>query len=178
MKNMNKRGQAALEFLTSYGWAILVVLVMIGALSSFGILSPGTFLPERCNIDPSFQCTEFNAIVGGGEDNGTINLILRNQLGLTITQLDVVSISIAGGDDISNGGEECRYHTDDTTGPESNSWGPGEPIWILCDNLTTSGWATVGSKENVAININYMAQGRSLDRTVTADLYVNVQQEN
>jgi len=29
-----KKGQAAMEFLMTYGWAILVVLIVIGALAS------------------------------------------------------------------------------------------------------------------------------------------------
>ena len=37
---MHKKSQAAMEFLMTYGWAILVVLVAIGALAYFGVLSP------------------------------------------------------------------------------------------------------------------------------------------
>jgi nicotinamide riboside transporter PnuC len=40
VKKMNKKSQAFLEFLTVYGWAFLVILVMIGALAYFEILSP------------------------------------------------------------------------------------------------------------------------------------------
>ena len=43
-----KRGQVALEFIMTYGWAILVVLVAIGALAYFGVLNPGKYLPEKC----------------------------------------------------------------------------------------------------------------------------------
>jgi hypothetical protein len=36
---LNKKNvQEALDFLTTYGWAFLVILVMIGALAGFGIL--------------------------------------------------------------------------------------------------------------------------------------------
>jgi len=45
---MNKKGQSALEFLMTYGWAILVVLAAIGALAYFGVLSPTNFLPDQC----------------------------------------------------------------------------------------------------------------------------------
>jgi hypothetical protein len=44
---MNKKGQAAMEFLMTYGWAILVVLAAIAALAYFGVLSPSKLLPER-----------------------------------------------------------------------------------------------------------------------------------
>lgn len=42
------KGQAALEFLMNYGWAILVVLIVIGALSYFGVLSPDRFIEDKC----------------------------------------------------------------------------------------------------------------------------------
>lgn len=44
LQKMNKKGQAALEFLTTYGWAFLVILVMIGGLSYFGVLDVNTLI--------------------------------------------------------------------------------------------------------------------------------------
>lgn len=44
---MKKKAQSALEFLTTYGWAFLVILIMIGALAYFGVLDPNRFLPEE-----------------------------------------------------------------------------------------------------------------------------------
>lgn len=38
-----KKGLQAMEFLINYGWAILVVLVMIGTLAYFGVLNPNKF---------------------------------------------------------------------------------------------------------------------------------------
>ncbi|MBI1979078.1 MAG: hypothetical protein HYS62_03415, partial [Candidatus Aenigmarchaeota archaeon] len=35
-----RKSQAAMEFLMTYGWAILVVLAAIAALAYFGVLSP------------------------------------------------------------------------------------------------------------------------------------------
>ena len=51
-----KKSQAAMEFLMTYGWAILVVLAAIAALAYFGVLSPEKFLPEKCLIETSFTC--------------------------------------------------------------------------------------------------------------------------
>jgi len=51
---MNKKGQndGAMEFLMTYGWAILVVLAAIGALAYFGILGgPLNCACTGCNID-------------------------------------------------------------------------------------------------------------------------------
>ena len=56
----NKRkGQAATEFLTTYGWAFLVILIMIGTLAYFGILKPSKLLPDRCNFGPEVNCLDF-----------------------------------------------------------------------------------------------------------------------
>lgn len=61
---MNKRAQAALEFLMTYGWAILVVLAAIGALAYFGVLSPTNFVPERCvTSNAAVSCAGGKAIV-------------------------------------------------------------------------------------------------------------------
>ena len=52
----NNKAQAALEFLMTYGWAILVVLAAISALAYFGVLSPSKFLPDKCIASTGFAC--------------------------------------------------------------------------------------------------------------------------
>lgn len=51
-----KKGQAALEFLMTYGWAILVVLAAIAALAYFGILNPSKFTPDTCIGSSGIGC--------------------------------------------------------------------------------------------------------------------------
>ncbi len=81
-----KNAQAAIEFLMTYGWAILVVLVVIGALAYFGVLSPSTFLPEKCTFPAGTSCNDVE--VGS---NG-LRLILQNSGGKDIK---VISISFS-----------------------------------------------------------------------------------
>ena len=45
---MHKKSQAALENLATYAWAILVVMIVIGALYYFDVLNPSNFLPNKC----------------------------------------------------------------------------------------------------------------------------------
>ncbi len=54
------KSQSALEFLTTYGWAFLVILLMIAALGYFGVMNPTKFLPERCMVDSEFSCEEYS----------------------------------------------------------------------------------------------------------------------
>ncbi len=56
---MKNRAQAALEFLTTYGWAFLVILVMIGALAYFGVLDPQKFLPNKCQFETGISCERY-----------------------------------------------------------------------------------------------------------------------
>ena len=45
---MNLRGQSALEYLMTYGWALVVILVVIAALFALGILTPATYQGATC----------------------------------------------------------------------------------------------------------------------------------
>ena len=56
---MFKKSQAALEFLTIYAWAFLVILIMIGALTYFGIFRPPDLLPDRCNFGTEIGCIDY-----------------------------------------------------------------------------------------------------------------------
>jgi hypothetical protein len=51
-----------MEFLMTYGWAILVVLVSISALAYFGVLSPTKFLPEMCQMPAGITCVDHQMI--------------------------------------------------------------------------------------------------------------------
>ncbi len=46
---MNKKGQAAMDFLMTYGWAILVVLIVIGILAYF--VKPSSLAPNKAQFD-------------------------------------------------------------------------------------------------------------------------------
>ena len=78
MKIMYRKSQAAMEFLMTYGWAILVVLAAIAALAYFGILSPEKFLPEKCILAPGLACVQHKVTPTDTE------LIISNGFGRTI----------------------------------------------------------------------------------------------
>ena len=81
----NTKAQAAMEFLMTYGWAILAVLVAIAALAHFGILNLDRFLPERCSLPTGITCIDFNV------ESSSVVLVLQNNLGeaITIDRVDV-----------------------------------------------------------------------------------------
>ena len=83
----NRKSQAAMEFLMTYGWAILVVLAAIAALAYFGVLSPEKFLPEKCILEPGLACIAHKV-----EPTKT-TLVITNSKGTTIK---VTSITVGG----------------------------------------------------------------------------------
>jgi len=86
-----KKAQAAMEFLMTYGWAILVVLAAIGALAYFGVLNQAKFLPSKCSISDGFTCAEYK--LDSGEVSGTkqVKIYLQNNMGV---DADVVLVEL------------------------------------------------------------------------------------
>ena len=82
---MKAKGQAALEFIMTYGWAILVVLVAIGALAYFGVLSPDRLLPNKCILQAGISCVDHKA----DRANNTVQARLTNTLGYDISGIVV-----------------------------------------------------------------------------------------
>jgi hypothetical protein len=62
---MRSRGQAAMEFLMTYGWAVVVMLVVIAVLFYLGIFSPSTTAPDVCVLPAGFSCHGFQVVDGG-----------------------------------------------------------------------------------------------------------------
>ena len=53
----SRRGQAALEYLTTYGWAILVLVIVFAALLASGMLSPSFLVSEDCSFGTYVTCS-------------------------------------------------------------------------------------------------------------------------
>ncbi|MFH1682544.1 MAG: hypothetical protein ABIA37_01990 [Candidatus Woesearchaeota archaeon] len=76
---MKTKAQAAMEFLMSYGWAILVVMIAVGALSYFGVLDAGMILPESCTSSAGMDCTGKASITGN-----TVAFVVHNNQGYPV----------------------------------------------------------------------------------------------
>lgn len=87
----NRYGQAALEFLTTYGWAFLVILVMIGGLSYFGVLDVSQFVPETCKLDGKIECGESFSVSASAIDLQIMNNLQKdvNIKGIKIWERDI-----------------------------------------------------------------------------------------
>ena len=99
-KRSMKKAQAAMEFLMTYSWAILAVLIVIGALATFGVFEFENLLPERCVLGHPLKCEDHlvkkNSTVPGYAD---ITLKISNvdqRKNVNITDISVTSETLTG----------------------------------------------------------------------------------
>lgn len=55
----HSKAQVAVEYLMTYGWAILVLILVLALLFSSGIFSPSYLISEECSLGPKLPCTQF-----------------------------------------------------------------------------------------------------------------------
>ena len=67
----------------TYGWAILVVMIIIGSLYAMGIFSPN--VPNSCKIDQPFTCVDVKAEDG----NNKITFAISSSSVDTVTSVAV-----------------------------------------------------------------------------------------
>jgi len=144
----NKKGQAAMEFLMTYGWAILVVLAAIGALAYFGILSPDRWLPTKCTMTGGFSCIEHK--VSATNDN--VYLVLQNNLGSDIKDNWVFTFNST----------DCADYTTTGTGLQN-----GESI-----NFTIACGSTLSENQRVRgqLAVTYVKSQETQSHTATGDI--------
>lgn len=176
----NKKAQGALEFLMTYGWAFLVILIMIGALAYFGVLSPTKFLPERCTFGSQFLCKDY--LISSDGSSADVTVKLQNNLGQAIyvnnTLTNSTSLEGFGGCVIT------IYDSAGSTDIGADSATPaavsdGAYFVVNAANCANLGGLTQGSKYKVSVDVNYYAATSSsaFGHTVSGELFANVETE-
>ncbi len=77
---VNVRGQSALEYLVTYGWAILAIVVIFAVLFGLGIFNPSKFVGEKQSGGFSAFLVQDFKLTGT-----TLTLSLGNQVGRAVT---------------------------------------------------------------------------------------------
>jgi hypothetical protein len=94
MVSKSKKGQAAMEYLMTYGWAILVIVIVLVVLVSF--LPQFLRTPESCIFTESgFSCQDVKPVIVAGPDGAvSVTYQLNNYQGQQV-QLDRVMCTTA-----------------------------------------------------------------------------------
>jgi hypothetical protein len=86
----SRKGQAALDFMMTYGWAIVLVVIIAIALFAMGIFDPSNFMGSKAAGFAGVTVT------GWSMDNaGTLTMKVVNNVGSPV-RLDSINVTIAG----------------------------------------------------------------------------------
>ena len=91
-----------MEYLMTYGWVLITILIIIAVLLSSGILDSGKFNNQECKITPDFPC-----LTPGGEQDASLYKIrfnITNGLGYPIQLQEITLRDLTTGAKISNSG--------------------------------------------------------------------------
>ncbi len=177
----NKKAQGALEFLMTYGWAFLVILIMIGALAYFGVLSPTKFLPERCTFGSQFLCKDYQMTTDGS--TATVTVKLQNNLGQAIYLLATNATNATSPEGFGG----CTISILNTAGTAIGFDGEGSVtgsavsdggyFTFQASNCANLGGMVAGSKYKISLPVAYYAATSSgaFAHTVDGELFANVE---
>ncbi len=74
-----RKGQYSVEFLVTYGWVLLIVIIAVGTLIYFDVFKIDKYLPDECIFGPNVICEDMS-IQKVSELRFDLNLKLRNSL--------------------------------------------------------------------------------------------------
>lgn len=116
----NKKAQSALEYLLTYGWAILIVIIVGASLYALGVFNPGTFTGKRVTGFTQFQIVDHKV-----DTDNNVTLVFGNRLGKTVT---VGNITATYKNDqcsniLSPGERNMGPNTQKTISLDCTSWG-------------------------------------------------------
>ena len=149
-----RKGQAAMEFLMTYGWAILAAIIAIGVLAYFGVFSPGQYVGSSAVVTAPFYAEAWNVQAAQGGNPGTVNVALRNNGG---EDLDIQSVSLSNVQ--ANTGVSCT-----PAGAFQIESSKVEVAAIQCDNLEQ------GTAFRADVVITYQKLDSDLDLTSTGTI--------
>lgn len=143
------KAQAAMEFLLTYGWAVIVVILMISGLAYLGVLDPSEWVPDKCHFSAGLNCGEFIAYDDGSGIK--LDVQLTNSFGNSMTIKRAVIEDLE-----SNSGCDCGATTCGLDG-----------LWKAADTkLMTIPCANAVDNVNLRIKLTYKYLDGEYDRLI------------
>lgn len=152
---MHRRAQAGLEYLSTYGFAFMTIIVAVGALTYFGVFDTTSLQNEDCNFPPGVICEDFT-LGGAGDDD--LALELRNTFGVDI---NVTSVSAT-----SEGATFINCDMDPLT-----TWEHEEVELFTC----TPDSELPDDKYDVTVTINFTQEGGGYEHYTVGNVFVTAQ---
>jgi uncharacterized protein (UPF0333 family) len=165
---MMRRGQAAMEFLMTYGWAILVVLAAIGALAYLGVLNPSNLVQGRCSSGGDITCNDAG-VTAGAANAGLVTMDITASRDIEVSD---ASVTTKGGSEItacSDASSGVIFAVGGTaaTPASKQTVNQGERLNFVfrCAEAITD-----GQRMDADVTINYNLVGSSIAKTATISI--------
>lgn len=158
MKFANKKAQSAMEYLMTYGWAILIVIIVAAALYALGVFNPATFAGRTATGFTQLGAPSDWDLTTAG--NGQFKITLSNNK--IASQVTIKTITAA-----LKGGSTLTYNTLNCTGDDTYlAIGPGGSTILetACTNPLvaynlTFGTLSTGTSYSIDVDVLYNAGG-------------------
>ena len=166
---MQRKGQAAMEFLMTYGWAILAAIIAIGVLAYFGVFNPGRLAGNQGIVNAPFNMDAFRISA------------VNDEIVMEVTQNLGSSINLQGGttgfdmDLVSPGAGQCTITSSapdvTTDGADADTladtaWTTGTKATFTIDCTVGSNWAE-GDQVKADLKVTYRTSGSTIDQQST-----------
>jgi hypothetical protein len=164
------KAQSAMEYLMTYGWAILIIAVVLGALFSLGVFNGQNILGTACIASSGYYCqnpTYFHGTLAASPATaGNILVTVGQNTGQTWTTANFVFVpagtpSTAGVPDISFNGIPSGAPQPANTAYALTGLISGQQVKVYLPNNALVGPATVtlGTSASGAIWAQYTTAG-------------------
>jgi hypothetical protein len=145
------RGQAAMEFLITYGWAILILIASVGAFTYWGITRPDAVLPDQCLLTSGVVCSSYKVMNDAGQMRVLFTIENKLGKGIIVQRLNISSKNVA---------TNCNI-------PSGLSVGPDQRQAFDC-TLPTS--VSLGEATSTGITITYLFLDGTYNRSLSGHM--------
>ena len=82
-----KPAQYSFEFIMTYGWAFLIITVMLAAIYAYGFLDLSGVLPEKCEFFGQVECTDYQLSSAGAN----VSIVVLNNFNADLVILNATA---------------------------------------------------------------------------------------
>ncbi|MFW5865811.1 MAG: hypothetical protein ACOCU6_01825 [Nanoarchaeota archaeon] len=151
----SKKGQVALEYMTTYGWALLVIIASIGILAHFGFLNPSKYIPESCEFGEQLQCRDHSLT-----SDGELKFRFKNNFEADI---NVTAINITNKDNAIK-----KFSSKEIPKGEIKKVNATIDTDVINDNVKT----------NLKVTLTFRRTGGTIDHNISGTVYTKMIEED
>jgi hypothetical protein len=157
------KGQTAIEYLMTYGWAILIILIVAGVLAYYGIFAPAGFLGPTARGFGQVQVLNPWSLTAA---NGALTLNLENRVGGTI-EVTAINYTLTNGGSGTYSGTGVNLACPNGCVTGSTNLTSGSKAVFVATPTPGPSAITAGSTYTATVTIAYGYSGGTFSSTGT-----------